>query len=153
MNRQHRAPSTLATAVGLVLALSGCSGSSTAGSAAPAVTSPSTSSSASPSHAPGESASASTTTSGTTSATASAAAAVISIKDFMFVVPASVAPGAMITIKNEDSQAHTVTSKQGGFDVKVFPNDSAMLTAPKSAGSFELTCDFHANMKSNLVVK
>src|SRR5436309_1075281 len=35
-------------------------------------------------------------------------AVVITIKDFQFTTPASVAPGAKITVKNEDSTAHTV---------------------------------------------
>jgi plastocyanin len=71
----------------------------------------------------------------------------------MFSVPASVAPGATITIKNADSQAHTVTSKAGGFDVKVDPKGTATLTAPSKPGSYPFVCSFHANMASTLVVK
>ncbi len=78
----------------------------------------------------------------------------ISIKDFMFSVPASVAPGAMIMITNNDNEAHTVTSKDGGFDVKVAGRGgTAQLTAPTKAGSYPLTCDFHANMSGTLVVR
>lgn len=73
--------------------------------------------------------------------------------DFAYKVPASVAPGARITIKNADSQAHTVTSKEGGFDVKVDPNGTATLTAPSKPGSYPFVCTFHANMTGTLVVK
>ncbi len=150
MTRLHRVPSILAssaTAAGLALVLASCGGSAPDSGAAPApaATSSLTATSTPSSSAPSETSS--------TSATPNAAPVVISIKNFMFTVPASVAPGAMIMIKNEDSQAHTVTSKTGGFDVKVDGSGTAMLTAPKAAGSYELTCDFHANMKSNLVVK
>ena len=79
--------------------------------------------------------------------------AAIAIKDFMFTVPASVPAGASLTITNNDSEAHTVTSKDGGFDVKVAGRGgTAQLTAPAKAGSYKLTCDFHANMSGTLVV-
>ncbi|MEO7422763.1 MAG: cupredoxin domain-containing protein [Ornithinibacter sp.] len=87
------------------------------------------------------------------SATADTAEAVISIKDFAFKVPASVAPGAKISITNADAQAHTVTSEAGGFDVKVDPNGTATLTAPSKPGSYPFVCSFHGNMTSTLVVK
>ncbi|TPG18193.1 cupredoxin domain-containing protein [Pedococcus bigeumensis] len=87
------------------------------------------------------------------STTEDGAAAVISITDFAYKVPASVAPGSTITIKNSDSQAHTVTSKTGGFDVKVDPNGTSTLTAPSKPGSYPFVCTFHANMTSTLVVK
>jgi plastocyanin len=81
------------------------------------------------------------------------AEAVITISDFAYKVPASVAPGTTITIKNGDSQAHTVTSKEGGFDVKIDPNGTATMKAPDKPGSYKFVCTFHANMSSTLVVK
>src|SRR6478735_8796072 len=87
------------------------------------------------------------------SATAGTGEAVISIAAFKFTVPASVAPGAQIIIKNGDSQAHTVTSKTGGFDVTVDPDGTATLTAPSKPGSYPFDCSFHGNMTSTLVVK
>ena len=78
--------------------------------------------------------------------------AVITITDFAYTVPATVAPGATITIKNGDSQAHTVTSKAGGFDIKVDPNGTATLTAPSKPGNYPFVCTFHADMTSTLVV-
>ena len=87
------------------------------------------------------------------SSPAQGAEAVITISDFAYKVPVSVAPGATITIKNEDSQAHTVTSKDGGFDVKIDPKGTATMKAPDKAGSYTFVCTFHANMTSTLVVK
>jgi plastocyanin len=87
------------------------------------------------------------------SATAGSGKAVIAIADFVFAVPASVAPGARITIKNGDSQAHTITSTTGAFDVMVDPNGTATFTAPSKPGSYPFACSFHGNMTSALVVK
>ena len=87
------------------------------------------------------------------SASASTEQATISITDFVYTVPASVAPGAQIVIENGDSQAHTVTSKTGGFDVKVDPDGTITFTAPTKPGSYPFVCSFHGNMTSTLVVK
>lgn len=134
----------LALVPALALGLAAC-GSSNADTGASASTS-------SMSSMPAE-ASTTTTPGQPSSTTEDATAAVISITDFAYKVPASVAPGATITIKNGDSQAHTVTSKTGGFDVKVDPNGTATLTAPSKPGSYPFVCTFHANMTSTLVVK
>jgi plastocyanin len=136
---------TLVAAV--ALALAGCA--SSAGDTGSSSSTSSTSSMSMPS------ASNPTSVSGqlSSSTTAGTEAAVISIKDFAFKVPSSVAPGAAITIRNGDSQAHTVTSKAGGFDVKVNPNDTATLTAPNKPGNYPFVCTFHANMTGTLVVK
>lgn len=136
----------------LALGLAACASSNTgAGAGAGAASSSSTSSMSS---MPMPSTSSTTTGSAPApSATADAAEAVISITDFAYQVPASVAPGAKLTIKNGDSQAHTVTSKAGGFDVKVDPTGTATLTAPNKPGSYPFVCTFHANMSSTLVVK
>ena len=91
--------------------------------------------------------------SSSSSSSEQSAGAVTTITDFAYKVPASVAPGASITIKNEDSQAHTVTSKDGGFDVTIDPKGTATMKAPDQAGSYKFVCTFHANMASTLVVK
>lgn len=136
-------------AAALALALSACGGSpATPTPAAPAATS--TGSTTTPASAPTSSGSASP--SSATSA-ATAAAEVITIKDFMFAVPASVKAGSTVTITNSDNEAHTVTSKDAGFDVKVAGRGgTAQLTAPSKPGTYPLTCDFHATMKGSLVV-
>ena len=111
-------------------------------------TTASTSSTSSTSSMPMPSSTAAAPTASTT-ATASS----ITIKDFMFELPASVSPGAQVIVKNLDAQAHTVTSKKGGFDVKVDPGGTATLVAPNAPGSYPVVCSFHANMSATLVVK
>ena len=79
----------------------------------------------------------------------------ITIKDFKYSIPASVAPGAKITVKNLDDQNHTVTSApKGAFDVTVNGGGgTATFTAPAKPGSYTFVCTFHANMTGTLVVK
>lgn len=82
-----------------------------------------------------------------------AVAAVITIKDYEYKVPATVAPGTKVMIKNEDSVAHTVTADKGAaFDVTIAAGKTAELTAPDQAGSFPFHCTFHSNMEATLKV-
>ena len=54
--------------------------------------------------------------------------------------------GQPITITNSDSKgAHSVTAKDGTFDVDVPPNGSVTLTVPK-AGSFPYSCNYHPGL-------
>ena len=77
----------------------------------------------------------------------------ITIKDFTFSGPSSVKPGARVKVTNQDSEAHTLTADSaGGFDVKVDPGKSVVLTAPRKPGSYPYHCDFHSNMHSTLTV-
>ena len=92
--------------------------------------------------------------SGTPSPPPQGAPAAIMIKDFAYVVPDTVAPGATITVSNQDSAAHTVTADDAGnFNVTIKPGGSATFTAPAAAGSFAFHCEFHPNMTGKLVVK
>jgi plastocyanin len=77
----------------------------------------------------------------------------ITIKSFAYTVPASVAPGATLTVTNDDSVAHTFTVKSAKIDKTVNGGAKVTITAPKSAGTYAITCDFHPNMHGNLVVK
>ena len=135
----------LAIVPALALALSAC------GASTPDAGSTTTSSSSS---SMDMSSSSSTSTAAPSASSATQGAeAVITITDFAYTVPASVAPGTTITIKNSDSQAHTVTSKDGGFDVKIDPKGTATMKAPDKPGSYRFVCTFHATMSSTLVVK
>jgi plastocyanin len=134
----------LAVVAALALGLAACGSSDPGTSSSP---------SAAMSSMPMPSEGSATTKPAEPSSTGDAAGVLIAITDFAYKVPASVAPGATITIKNGDSQAHTVTSKTGGFDVKVDPNGTATFTAPSKPGSYPFVCSFHANMTSTLVVK
>ena len=134
-----------AVASALTLGLTACG--STSDSTGTSSSASSTSSMTMPSSAP----SAPAASASAPSATATVSS--ITIKDFMFGLPARVSPGTQVGIKNLDAQAHTVTSKKGGFDVKVDPNGTATLTAPTTPGSYPVVCSFHANMSATLVVE
>lgn len=79
----------------------------------------------------------------------------ISIKDFAYKGPASVMPGQMILVTNNDTEAHTLTSDTAGqFNVKVDADGgTAMFNAPTKPGSYPYHCDYHSNMHGTLVVK
>lgn len=143
MNRKFSA-ALVGTAA--LVALTGCSSSNQDSSQPPAASpsqsasAPASSSAGSPSPAPAKS--------------EAAQPAVITIKDFAYSGPSSVAPGSTITVMNEDDVAHTVTADEGSaFDVNVPPGESAMLTAPGKAGSYAFHCTYHSNMHGTLAVK
>jgi plastocyanin len=99
---------------------------------------------------------------GTAPATASGQAAggagdTIVIKNFMF-SPASlnVAPGTVVTVRNEDSVTHTVTDKAdptlfGTGDVAA--GQSKTFKAPAKPGSYAFICMIHQYMSGTLVVR
>ena len=85
---------------------------------------------------------------------ASAGEAVITIRDFAYEVPASVKPGAMVTVTNADSAPHTLTAKaKGGFDVEVPGGATVSFKAPDDPGEYGIICSFHPQMTGTLVVK
>jgi len=67
----------------------------------------------------------------------------ITIKDFQY-NPADLAVkvGEKVTVTNSDSTPHTITAKDGSFNVDVPANGSAELTVPK-AGSHPYYCTYH----------
>ncbi|WAH98952.1 cupredoxin domain-containing protein [Arthrobacter sp. MMS18-M83] len=79
----------------------------------------------------------------------------ITIKNFGYQGPVSVSPGAKVMVKNEDAQAHTVTSDDGkAFDAAVDGGGgTAHFTAPSAPGSYPYHCAYHSNMHGTLVVK
>jgi plastocyanin len=135
-------------AAGLIVGLTGCGSSTTTeGSEGSArSTSPTSSSSAT---------TPATQVSETATSAPEAKSLVIAIKDFKYTVPASVAPGTKVTVKNEDAENHTMTSApKGAFEVTATGGGgTATLTAPTKPGSYPFTCDFHADMMGTLVVR
>ena len=126
--------------------LGGCGGSSSAGSAS------SSSGSAMDSSSMSSMGSSSAGSSG--GSTAAASAVVIHISKFMYQTPASVSPGATVTVMNMDGEAHTVTADSGSaFDVKAAPGASTTFTAPTKPGTYAFHCTYHSNMHGMLVVK
>lgn len=90
----------------------------------------------------------------TTSAPAQAVAATIMIMDMSFGEPITVPPGAQITIKNDDSAEHSVTSDTAGkFDVHVDGGEQGTLTAPTEPGEYAFHCTYHPSMHGTLIVK
>ena len=94
---------------------------------------------------------------GTSTAAAGSGAAggsgtAITIKDFTFTTPASVSPGATVTVHNMDGLAHTVTADGGDFDSPA-PAGNSTFTAPTKPGSYPFHCTIHPEMHGTLVVK
>ena len=90
----------------------------------------------------------------TGSTAGTSATVVITITNFAYQGPDSVTPGSTVTVKNEDSQAHTVTSDQAGlFDAVVPGGGNVVFTAPTTAGSYAYHCTYHSNMHGTLLVK
>lgn len=150
-----------AAAVAAVLLVAGC-GDAEEPTAPDAAASPSTSA-AEPEESesesePEESATESATESASddmTSETEEAAAEdlVITIAEFAFEVPDSIPAGSEITVINEDSVGHTVTSdEEGVFDVIVGPGEEVAFTVPEEVGDYAFHCTPHPNMVSTLVV-
>ena len=76
---------------------------------------------------------------GTGSGTANAAAATITISNFAYEIPGSVAPGAEVKVINMDTAEHTVTADQDAtlFDVEVKENGgTATFKAPSEPGTY-----------------
>ena len=78
----------------------------------------------------------------------------ITIADMAFGQPLTVAPGTQITVANNDSPEHSVTSDTAGaFDVEVDGHEKKTLTAPTQPGEYPFHCKYHPNMKGTLIVK
>ena len=78
----------------------------------------------------------------------------IVIKNFAF-SPShlTVAPGATVTVRNEDVTTHTVTSTDKTFDTgDVSPGASKTFTAPTKPGSYGYICSIHQYMTGTLSV-
>jgi plastocyanin len=101
------------------------------------------------------SASAGSTTTGSGSGAASAAATGITVVNYSFQTPVSVAPGGKVTVTNKDSVEHTVTADQGSaFDVEIKENGgTATFTAPSQPGTYAFHCRYHPQMHGTLTVK
>lgn len=81
--------------------------------------------------------------------------AVITIKDFEFMGPETVSPGATVTVQNDDSSSHTVTAEEGEevFDVVVEGGASETFKVPDEPGEYAYVCSFHPEMTATLVVE
>ena len=89
-----------------------------------------------------------------TSAPAEPVGATITIANMSFGDPVTVAPGAEVTVKNDDTPEHSVTSEtEGVFDKDVDGGESDTFTAPTEPGEYAFHCTYHPSMKGTLIVK
>jgi plastocyanin len=145
MTPLNRLAALLVTGVLGLTALTACSSSNSPTASSSSSDSPSTSSPSAGSTAASRSA--------TSSDSGTANTTTITIKNFKYTGATSVRAGAPITVKNNDTEAHTVTSDaKGAFDVKINPGESATFAAPAKPGSFPYHCTYHANMHGTLKV-
>ena len=87
------------------------------------------------------------------SSPAPAAAATITIDGFKF-SDVTVPPGAQVTVVNNDSAEHSVTSDTGGaFDVEVEGKKQVTFTAPTQPGTYPFHCTYHPSMHGTLTVQ
>ncbi|MFI5508247.1 cupredoxin domain-containing protein [Mycobacterium sp. NPDC051804] len=85
---------------------------------------------------------------------AEASGPTITMANMSFGEPITVAPGATITVKNDDSAEHSVTSQtEGKFDVHVDAGEQGTLTAPTEPGEYAFYCIYHPSMKGTLIVQ
>ncbi len=81
-----------------------------------------------------------------------AAGGTIAISNFKFTA-ISVPAGSTVTVSNNDTPQHTVTSDDGtSFNVKVDPGKSATFTAPSKPGVYKFHCNIHSSMHGTLTV-
>lgn len=94
------------------------------------------------------------TTSKPGGATSTATSLTIVVRNFAF-TPSSltVSPGATVTVRNDDTATHTVTSTSGAFNTgDIAPGTSKTFVAPKTPGSYPYICEIHQFMHATLVV-
>ncbi|MEM9039493.1 MAG: cupredoxin domain-containing protein [Actinomycetota bacterium] len=77
----------------------------------------------------------------------------IEIRDFAFGSALTVAPGTEITVTNVDGAPHTVTADDGSFGTpNLGQNESAVVIAPATPGTYSFFCAIHPSMTGQLVV-
>lgn len=82
------------------------------------------------------------------------AAGTITIADFAYGEPLTVAPEALIRVVNEDSARHDVDAKDGtSFDTDLLgQGEELTFNAPAEEGTYDFTCSAHPRMSGQLVV-
>lgn len=92
------------------------------------------------------------TTSAPAGGEGSTSAAAITIKDFKYGEPLTVAPGTQITVTNEDTAGHDVVSDDAGkFKTPVLAKgESGTFTAPTEPGTYKYSCSLHPGSMSGI---
>ena len=76
----------------------------------------------------------------------------VSIKNFSFGAPLTIAAGTMVEWTNEDSMAHTVTASNGAFDSGNLDQGAKYSFTFTQEGTYSYVCKYHSNMKGQIVV-
>lgn len=81
-------------------------------------------------------------------------AGTITIVDFAYGEPLTVAPEALIRVVNEDSAEHDVDAKDGtSFNTDLLgQGEELTFNAPAEEGTYEFTCSNHPDMSGELIV-
>jgi len=105
-----------------------------------------TSHSATPTHA--------ASTHPSTAASAPSHATITITSAMAFTGTMTVAPGAHVTVTNNDpASAHTLTATGGAFDTgNIESHSSKTFTAPMTPGRYAFVCQYHSFMTGTLVV-
>ncbi|MGI8529787.1 MAG: cupredoxin domain-containing protein [Geodermatophilaceae bacterium] len=97
---------------------------------------------------------ANSTPSGEASSESQTSEATITIRDFAYGEPLTVAPGTEVTVVNEDSAPHNANDADGAFEEPLLQQgESATFTAPEEAGTYDLICTQHSQMSGELIVE
>lgn len=81
----------------------------------------------------------------------SAAGGALTIKDFKYGEPLTVAPGATITVTNEDTAGHNVVSDTGEFKTATLgKGEKTTFTAPTKPGTYKFSCSLHPGSMSGI---
>ncbi|HZB47559.1 MAG TPA: cupredoxin domain-containing protein [Mycobacteriales bacterium] len=75
----------------------------------------------------------------------------ITIKDFKYGEPLTVAPGARIEVANQDTARHDVVSDTGEFKTPLLgQGEKATFTAPTRPGTYKFSCSIHPGSMSGI---
>lgn len=81
------------------------------------------------------------------------AAATITIEGFAFDGPATVAPGAELTVTNLDGAPHTLTFRSGEVDTgDLAGGATTTVTAPLAPGTYDFFCRIHPSMEGRIEI-
>ncbi|MEL6892129.1 MAG: cupredoxin domain-containing protein [Actinomycetota bacterium] len=82
-----------------------------------------------------------------------AGGAEITIADFAFGDPITVAAGTEVTVSNVDGAPHSVTASEAGFTSGILdPGASGSFVAPSEPGTYAFVCAVHPTMEGELIV-
>jgi plastocyanin len=79
--------------------------------------------------------------------------AAVTIANFAFEVPDTVAVGTTVVVTNTDGATHTFTAEDGSFDSgRLGPDETATVTFD-AAGTVDVFCQIHPSMTGSITVE